>query len=198
MRGKMMLGAVLLLLLAGGIGAVWKINRVPVPVSCYIYDQCGGCSVTDHPCNACTGERQYRIKMESMLEEAGVRDRAELKIYNVLYSFYRNDLTKAMQTSSEPAQMTYPAVFVGSTMLLGKMKWRQSFYPPSRQRERFGKSWVIFWGYKRRPIWEAGRFRVLCSLLWRDVQTARRQKNGWMAEMRSWIINCMKNLIFTL
>lgn len=120
MKRKMIFGAVLFLLLAGGIGAVWKINRVPVPVSCYIYDQCGGCSVTDHPCNACTGERQYRIKMESMLEEAGVREQAELKIYNVLYSFYRNNLTKAMQASSEPAQMTYPAVFVGGTMLLGE------------------------------------------------------------------------------
>ena len=120
MRGKMMLGAVLLLLLAGGAYAVWEINRIPVPVSCYIYDQCGGCSVTDHPCNACTGERQYRIRMENMLEEAGVRDQVDLKIYNVLYSFYRNNLTKAMEAASEPAEMTYPAVFAGSTMLLGQ------------------------------------------------------------------------------
>lgn len=120
MKRKMVFGAVLLLLLAGGACAVRKISRIPVPVSCYIYDQCGGCSVTDHPCNACTGERQYRIKMESVLEEGGVRDQVELKIYNVLYSFYRSNLTKAMQTASEPSEMTYPVVFVGSTMLLGE------------------------------------------------------------------------------
>ena len=42
MKRKMVFGAVLLLLLAGGACAVRKISRIPVPVSCYIYDQCGG------------------------------------------------------------------------------------------------------------------------------------------------------------
>ena len=91
-----------LLLLAGGACAVRKISRIPVPVSCYIYDQCGGCSVTDHPCNACTGERQYRIKMESVLEEGGVRDQVELKIYNVLYSFTGVTLQKPCRLPVNP------------------------------------------------------------------------------------------------
>lgn len=61
------------------------------------YDQCGGCSVTD-PCNACT-ERQ--IRMENMLEECRSEGSGDLKIYNVLYSFYRNNLTKARNGSCQ-------------------------------------------------------------------------------------------------
>lgn len=107
-------------------GAVMMV-KTPVPVEYYMLDQCGGCSVTDHPCNICSGERQERITIEEMLESAGVKNQVDFKLYNVLYSFYKDKLAQVLQTEIVPQDMEYPVVLVGNTLLLGKGEIEKKF-----------------------------------------------------------------------
>lgn len=100
---------------AGG----WRIWKTPVPVRCYMLDQCGGCSVTNRPCNVCKEEQRYRTELGTLLDEEGLRNKVDFQVYNILYSFYKEELLKTMNVPEEPTDMIYPVAFVGDTMLLG-------------------------------------------------------------------------------
>ncbi|MFQ6805972.1 MAG: glutaredoxin family protein [Lachnospiraceae bacterium] len=126
-----------LLLLAGGI--LWKQLQKPVLVSCYMLDQCGGCSVTDHPCNVCNAERQYRMELEDALRNGGVKQDVEFKLYNILYSFNKEHLLSRLQLSEEPQDMIYPVMFVGDTVLLGTEEIEKKMVPAVREESSIKK-----------------------------------------------------------
>ena len=65
-----------------------------------------------------------------------------------------------MEAASEPAEMTYPAVFAGSTMLLGQDEVEAKLLSAIRRKEPGRKSWDICWGSIRKHIWGAVKFPV--------------------------------------
>lgn len=120
-----------LLLLTGGF--LGKQLQKPVQISCYMLDQCGGCSVIDHPCNVCNAERQYRMELEDALRSSGVKQEVEFKLYNILYSFNKEQLLSRLQLEEEPQDMIYPVMFVGDTILLGTEEIEEKMIPAVKE-----------------------------------------------------------------
>ena len=119
------------LLLTGG--AFYGAGQTKLSVACYILDQSGGCSVTDHPCNVSREEQRYRSQLTEALRDNGLMEEVDLQVYNILYSFYRQQLAEALQIEEMPTEMTYPVMFVGDTVLLGTEEIERRLLPEIRR-----------------------------------------------------------------
>ena len=95
----------------------WLPNKVKV--DCFVYDPCGGCFSDNNPCKPCNVVLEMEKYLFNKVDELGLREAADIHVYNVMYDIQKDLLMGRVQPGLE---FDYPVLFVNDTALFG---WNQ-------------------------------------------------------------------------
>ena len=143
-RVFLVLGIGIAVFIPGYLG--YKIFSQKTIIQLYVFDNCGGCGV-QNPCKPCTVFIEYINRYTRMLNENKLRDKTELKPYNIYMNNDAEVYKKNMTALGIEEVPVLPAVIIGKTLISGGTQINNSLITAVKTERRFIPLLKQFFGF---------------------------------------------------